>query len=58
MENIDEQKSYNLLLQKQITSLKKEKVDLISQIGFLNTKLDDIEKDLGINLSAKRGKKK
>ena len=50
MENIDEQKSYNLLLQKQITSLKKEKVDLISQIGFLNTKLDDIEKDINDHL--------
>ena len=58
LENIDEQKSYNLLLQKQITSLKKEKVDIMTQITQLNSKLDDVEKDLGINLSLKRGKKK
>ena len=58
LENIEEQKSYNLLLQKQITSLKKEKVDLASQITVLNQRLDDVEKDLGINLGQKRGKKK
>ena len=58
LENIEEQKSYNLLLQKQITSLKKEKVDIASQISVLNQRLDDIEKDLGINLGQKRGKKK
>lgn len=58
LESIEEQKSYNLLLQKQITSLKKEKVDIMGQITQLNAKLDDIEKDLGINLSLKRGKKK
>ena len=58
LENIEEQKSYNLLLQKQITSLKKEKVDLMSQITHLNQRLDDVEKDLGINLGVKRGKKK
>jgi hypothetical protein len=58
LENIEEQKSYNLLLQKQITSLKKEKVDLMSQITMLNQRLDDVEKTLGINLGNKRGKKK
>ena len=58
LENIEEQKSYNLLLQKQITSLKKEKVDLAGQITVLNQRLDDVEKDLGINLGQKRGKKK
>lgn len=58
LESIEEQKSYNLLLQKQITSLKKEKVDIMTQISQLNLKLDDIEKDLGINLNMKRGKKK
>ena len=58
LENIEEQKSYNLLLQKQITSLKKEKVDLMGQIAILNQRLDEVEKDLGINLGVKRGKKK
>jgi predicted nucleic acid-binding Zn-ribbon protein len=58
LESIEEQKSYNLLLQKQITSLKKEKVDIMTQISQWNSKLDDIEKDLGINLNMKRGKKK
>ena len=58
LENIEEQKSYNLLLQKQITSLKKEKVDLAGQISVLNQRLDDVERDLGINLGQKRGKKK
>jgi hypothetical protein len=58
LESIEEQKSYNLLLQKQITSLKKEKVDIMTQITQLNSKLDDVEKDLGINLNMKRGKKK
>jgi hypothetical protein len=58
LENIEEQKSYNLLLQKQITSLKKEKVDIMGQIGNLNQRLDDCEKYLGINLGVKRGKKK
>ena len=56
IEEIEEQKSYNLLLQKQLTSLKKEKVDLQHQVNILNTKLDAIEKDLGISL--KRIKKK
>ncbi len=58
LESIEEQKSYNLLLQKQITSLKKEKVDIMTQITQLNSKLDDVEKDLGINLNLKRVKNK
>ena len=56
IEEIEEQKSYNLLLQKQLTSLKKEKVDLQHQVTLLNNKLDALEKDLGISL--KRTKKK
>jgi len=56
IEEIEEQKSYNLLLQKQLTTLKKEKVDLQHQVQILNNKLDSIEKDLGISL--KRTKKK
>ena len=56
--NLDDLDAYNLLLQKQITTLKKDKVDLIVQITNMNTKLDDIEKDLGINISAKRAKNK
>jgi hypothetical protein len=55
---LDDLDAYNLLLQRQITILKKEKVDLIVQINNLNTKLDDIEKDLGINIAAKRAKNK
>jgi hypothetical protein len=58
LENIEEQKSYNLLLQKQITGIKKEKIDLMGQINNLNQRLDDVEKTLGINLGNKRGKKK
>jgi septation ring formation regulator EzrA len=55
---LDEMKSENLLYQKQLTTLKKEKMDLINQILGLNNKLNDIEKDLGINLSSKRIKRK
>ena len=50
IEDIEEQKSYNLLLQKQLTTLKKEKVDLQHQVTVLNFKIDAIEKDLGINI--------
>lgn len=57
-EGLDDLEAYNLLLQKQITTLKKEKVDIILQIGGLNEKLDKVEKDLGINIGAKRTKKK
>ena len=57
-EGLDEMDAYSLLLQKQITTLKKEKVDLNVQINMMNIKLDNIEKDLGINIAAKRAKKK
>ena len=57
-EEMEEEKSYNLLLQKQITMLKKEKVDLSIMINNLNSKVDCIEKDLGISLQTKRQKKK
>lgn len=57
-DEIEDQKSYNLLLQKQITTLKKEKVDLSISVNNLNAKLDKIEKDLGIVVNAKRIKKK
>ncbi len=56
-DDIDDQKSYNLLLQKQITTLKKEKVDISISINNLNSKLDGVEKDLGISINAKRTKK-
>lgn len=56
--DLDDLDAHSLLLQKQITTLKKDKVDLILQINQMNTKLDDVEKDLGINISAKRAKKK
>lgn len=56
-DEIEDQKSYNLLLQKQITSLKKEKVDTSIQINNLNAKLDNIEKDLGIIVNSRRLKK-
>lgn len=58
VEGIDEQKSYNLLLQKQITTLKKEKMDVTVQVNNLNGRLDKIEKDLGVNIALKRAKKK
>lgn len=57
-EGLDDLEAYNLLLQKQITTLKKEKVDFILQITALNEKLDRLEKELGINIAAKRTKKK
>jgi hypothetical protein len=55
---LDDLDAYSLLLQKQITTLKKEKVDLTLKITSLNDKLDHLEKDLGINIAAKRAKKK
>jgi len=57
-DGIEEQHSYNLLLQKQITILKKEKVDLSIMINNMNMKIDVIEKDLGISMQPKRVKKK
>lgn len=55
---VDEYDAKNQLLQKQITSLIKEKNELLNRIKELNNRLDDIEKDLGINIAAKRAKKK
>ena len=47
----------NLLLQKYLTSLTKEKMDLLVQINLCMTRLDEIEKYLGINIANKRNKK-
>lgn len=55
---LDDLDAYGLLLQKQITTLKKDKVDLVLQINALNNRLDGLEKDLGINIALKRAKKK
>ena len=49
--------SENLLLQKYLTSLTKEKMDLLVQINLCMTRLDEIEKYLGINIANKRNKK-
>lgn len=46
--------SENLLLQKYLTSLTKEKMDLLVQINLC---MDEIEKYLGINIANKRNKK-
>ena len=54
MTNIDEQKSANLMLQRQITTLKKEKTDLSLAIKACNDAVDKIEMELGINLELKR----
>lgn len=47
----------NLLLQKYLTTLTKEKMDLLVQINLCVNKLDEIEKYLGINIAGKRTKK-
>jgi chromosome segregation ATPase len=57
-EKLNEARSENLLYQKQLTTLKKERTDLMSQILQLNSKLDELEKVLGINLAPKKVKKK
>jgi hypothetical protein len=57
-DEIENQKSYNLLLQKQLTTLKKEKNDSGDSVISMNNKLDKLEKDLGIIVNAKRIKKK
>lgn len=56
MQDIDEQNSYNLMLQRQITTLKKEKTDLTIDIKNCNDMLDKIERDLGISIKGKRKK--
>ena len=48
--------SENLLLQKYLTSLTKEKMDLLVQINLCMNRLDEIEKYLGINIANKRNK--
>jgi len=53
----DDLNSQNLLLQKYLTQLTKEKMDLLIQIKLLMNRLDNIEKYLGINIAAKRMKK-
>ena len=49
----------NLMLQKYLTQLTKEKMDLLVQINVCMNKLDNIENYMGINLAQKRkrGKK-
>ena len=49
--------SQNLLLQKYLTQLTKEKMDLLVQINFCMQRLDNLEKFLGINIASKRMKK-
>jgi hypothetical protein len=53
----DDLNSQNLLLQKYLTQLTKEKMDLLIQINLCMNRLDNIEKYLGINIAAKRMKK-
>lgn len=55
-DDINEQKSLNLLNQKQITNLKKEKNENMLEMNKLHSRLDNIEKVLGINLKEKREK--
>ena len=47
----------NLLLQKHLTKLTKEKMDILIQINLLVQKLDKIEQFLGINIESKKNKK-
>ena len=49
--------SQNLLLQKYLTQLTKEKMDLLVQINYCMQRLDNLEKFLGISIAAKRMKK-
>lgn len=53
----DKLNSENLLLQKYLTSLTKEKMDLLIQINLCMNRLDELEKYLGINIANKRNKK-
>lgn len=53
----DELNAQNLLLQKHLTKLTKEKMDLLIEINKCMQKLDQIEQFLGINIEAKRTKK-
>ena len=49
--------SQNLLLQKYLTQLTKEKMDLLVQINYCMQRLDNLEKFLGISIASKRMKK-
>ena len=53
----DDLNSQNLILQKYLTKLTKEKMDLLVQINLCMERLDNIEKYLGVNISEKRMKK-
>lgn len=53
-DKINEQKSLNLLNQKQITALKKEKNEKTLEINKLHDRLNRIEDILGINLKDKK----
>ena len=54
--DINEQKSLNLLYQKQITGLKKDKNETMMEINKLLQRLDSLEDVLGINMKEKREK--
>ena len=49
--------SQNLLLQKYLTQLTKDKMDLLVQINLCMQRLDSLEKFLGISIANKRMKK-
>ena len=49
--------SQNLLLQKYLTQLTKDKMDLLVQINLCMQRLDNLEKFLGISIANKRMKK-
>lgn len=52
--DINEQKSLNLVYQRQITSLKKEKNEITLELKGLINRLDELEKTLGISIKEKR----
>jgi len=52
--DINEQRSLNLLYQKQITGLKKDKNETMLEINKLQNRLDQLEIYLGINIKDKR----
>lgn len=53
----EELNAKNLLLQKHLTKLTKEKMDILIQINLCMQQLDKIESFLGINIESKRTKK-
>ena len=52
--DMNEQLSLNLLYQKQITSLKKEKNETLLVIKKISERCDELEKALGVNIKDKR----